>query len=1241
MAIVFSCACGKRYSVDESQAGRPRQCKKCGADLVVPRAEDGDEEKGTKTHRTRKSRAEAEKKRRRTIVISSLAVGGVVVAAGLIILVIALAPGKRGGRAGQGEGGQPAEDGAAATVTQGGYAVVDTLGDAAQVKGDVATEQQRQQLVRKLAQEAPPFDPGRVPTMRSTLGSLVSRSDTSEEWIEMCDKWSRGEPLPQNADSRYMDRQLRGQKLPAKTATAEAKKEAWQPIPIDKPATPFKLGLATGIPLEAHAGGPFHPGVMNGPFFVPFPWWLHFRPPTRAFDLSRDPANRLRYVAKVINPRPPHPIIDVRDGKTVSEFDWRAPVWANPRLSPDGSFMVGTDTYATLEMLLSSTIAGWENGKDTLYIWPKGKTKAPATLKVPGPVDWMEFVAGDQLAYVTYTPKTVVRIHDVAKNQQLGEIEMPDVKPLGQPERKHDETPVFPGLEFYRPMARRGAVSAGGKYIALGCQDGVRLLSVPERKVIGLLPINAKAYRWLNFSADGSRLFGFVIANTPHGEICYLRSWSVVNGMPLDEMTVESEITGPIFAGPIEGLYLASKFLFTKSHLPLDNAPFRIVRLDDEGQALVIGPRSKAPPDTPPPQSVTEKNKTKQTGREPDRMDVPHALFQIKLDWSAAVKKAEPVVALIAERPAARSCDRSGIVLQKSEPPASWTPPSFSPAPTPAPEPDDPAAMHQFAAWPLSFGDDKAALVRYVPNEQHRKRWEVWLDLLDRTTGKRAAPAVKLWDWAHYPDEMSRPTDASGMPPRPLPAIGAVRGDAGLFALVDPDDARRVDVFKPTGEHVLGLLPSERRVDWLGWTRTHLVTVAGGRLAAWDPSSGKAAFEVDGGYTHVGEVAPDSQWVVLWTGKHADVLDASTGKCLGRCQAGGFDGRLQAFTLSPDGKHLAAAFTGWPKPLPGTGPGNTAVVWNLETGKAGLYGFPGDSGRRSRLITPPTCAWVGTEHLLLCGRTLTEPATLLDVRLALPVGSYKIQGGGYNVEQPAVASPDGRLWFPTSAIAGVPKNFNARLANHPDFPAQFAWHTASLPGLHGKDAFLADAAREWVDLASQPVRVEVKVGSDAQNDALARSIARAVQTQGFRIGAGGTVLRVKGTVEETQDTIQFLFGAEAKIPRCALSGRWLSAEKNELWKGQTSWKWSMAGSKYKVSEKSEPVGNPMYSARRYEFNFQGQNPSAAMRDELLDNQAMASNWFQLPNKQFLRAGGQDRQLPVTDTMGTRLPPAAK
>jgi hypothetical protein len=1128
-------------------------------------------------------------------------------------------------------GGGPMPDGAGADdiAAAPGFAVIQALDEAAQLPAEVAQRKADRALVRKLADGAPPPGPDDTVTTRSTLGHLVALDGQPDQWADAIDSRVQGEPGKKDEAAKYVDELLRrgGAGL---SAAVENNSGLWQAIPIDRPATPFKLGLTTGIPLEPSPGGPFHPrGVMGGPYFIPYPAWLTWRLPG----------------AK--SPWPAHPIIDLRDGKTVGTFDWHAPVWANPRLSPDASFLVGTDTPSTLDLIMASTINPRASAKDVIYIWARGKDRE-SSFKVPGPVDWMEFVGNDRLAYVTYTPTTVLRMHDVATNQQIAEIELPGAKAVLRPDRQHDETPVYPGLDHYRPMARRGAVSANYKYVALGCPDGVRVVSLAEHKVIGLLPIkNAEYYRWVNFSADGSRLFAFVVAATPHGAMCFFRSWSVATGAPQEELVLDRFVTGPIYPGPVDGLYVADRFYFTRNPLPLAKLPLHLVRIDDDGTALVIGPRAQAPPTTTPPQSVLERIKYKQAPAEDaNRKDSQYALFTTRIDWSAAVKQVEPVAALFAPRPAARAGDRTGVAAQKAEPPATWTPPPFGPAPTRPAEGDDPKARHQFSTWPVSFGDDGAVRVRFVPRVQHRKRWEVWLDVLDRT-GTRALPPAKLWDWGLFPDQagpLTEDTNQAGqMSPRPLPALAALRPDGSALALVDPNDPRRVDLFKPGGERTAGLLVhADRRIDWLGWSTTHLLTVSAGKLTAWDASAPRALFETAGGYTHVGALAPDRKWLVLWTGKHADILDTTTGTCLGRCQAGGFAGRLEHFTLAPDGKRLAALFTGWPRGMTAAGPGYTAVVWDLQTGKARLFGVAGTALPLGRGIPPlPTCTWAGTEHLLVSGQALTEPTTLLDVRLGLAVGRYKLQGGGYAAGPPALparTSPDGRLWYPTTAIAGAPKGFNPNVGHDPDFPAGFVWRTVVLPGLHGQDAYLVDPGREWIDLSGLPVQVQVKLASRSDSEGFARSLARAVQAQGFTIGRGGTALRVEGTIEETNETLTLAFGGEAKVPQCVISAKWLSAQDTELWKTDSKVPWSKGGSRYKVSDTHSLFG-PGGGVRTLKFDFKGRNPAAAMREELLEGLTSGTpTWLQLPELQFLRVQGRDHPLPVVGTLDVRMPP---
>ena len=135
---------------------------------------------------------------------------------------------------------------------------------------------------------------------------------------------------------------------------------------------------------------------------------------------------------------------------------------------------------------------------------------------------------------------------------------------------------------------------------------------------------------------------------------------------------------------------------------------------------------------------------------------------------------------------------------------------------------------------------------------------------------------------------------------------------------------------------------------------------------------------------------------------------------------------------------------------------------------------------------------------------------------------------------------------------------------------------------------------------------------------------------------------MEGALQDSEESVSFTFGLEAKIPRCVMSAQWLSPQGKELWKGKTTAAWSPAASKYKVSAKTEYIA-PGGGVVRYEFDFKGLSPSSAMRAELMESVAArgGEGWVQLPELQFLRAQGQDHPGPVADLMGVRMPPGEK
>jgi hypothetical protein len=95
----------------------------------------------------------------------------------------------------------------------------------------------------------------------------------------------------------------------------------------------------------------------------------------------------------------------------------------------------------------------------------------------------------------------------------------------------------------------------------------------------------------------------------------------------------------------------------------------------------------------------------------------------------------------------------------------------------------------------------------------------------------------------------------------------------------------------------------ERSGVWVGWAGSRVLYLDGGNLVAFDPAAKREQFSVGGQYQRPIVVAPNGKWVITTVGKkHLEVIDVSTGDCLGRF---GGRGDWHRLALSPDGKRLA------------------------------------------------------------------------------------------------------------------------------------------------------------------------------------------------------------------------------------------------------------------------------------------------------------------------------------------------
>src|SRR5262249_44955096 len=96
-------------------------------------------------------------------------------------------------------------------------------------------------------------------------------------------------------------------------------------------------------------------------------------------------------------------------------------------------------------------------------------------------------------------------------------------------------------------------------------------------------------------------------------------------------------------------------------------------------------------------------------------------------------------------------------------------------------------------------------------------------------------------------------------------------------------------------------------------------------------TAAKAVFAVHGGYAAPCDLARSRQWGVFAAPGRLDVLDVTTGKCLGRCRARGLPASCEVVRLSLDARRLLVVakrnaasgrqlYTGW--------------VWDLGKGTA-------------------------------------------------------------------------------------------------------------------------------------------------------------------------------------------------------------------------------------------------------------------------------------------------------------------
>ncbi len=465
--------------------------------------------------------------------------------------------------------------------------------------------------------------------------------------------------------------------------TEEAAPPRWtipaDPLPAD-PGYQYRADLRIPLQTTMLDNNTVYPSVFadrNGPFALLMPHWTE-PPYARA---SETPGGKRRVFLKE-NPQQPPPVIDLRTGETVGEFSWKSPFWSNARLSPNGEYLVGPDAAPF-----------WLRGQEwpgigiaepnMLFVWKQKADKPLHKLPVEGVVLWAEFVNDNQFAVYLVGEKSTLKVWDVATGKLAATIPL-SVAPF------QIGTDPKEGQWGYFPSGLIGAVSAGGKYVAVGGLDGIAVVSLAEQREVGTLPVtlgehkHQTEYQGMAFSPDGEKLLA--ILNSGTNQIKF-RSWSATTGKELREQSLAFRTYGQIIPDPeLDALIVTgapstgwgpgfwqhvsdretgARLLEAKTGRILASHQ-TIVRWSDQGAVLAVGPLLEEAANGQPEQVLPG-------------VGLPRIYLYATETVQTAFRDAANLTDFgMAKRPEPTEPDRSLVKSLVPEPPVAWqAPPTF------------------------------------------------------------------------------------------------------------------------------------------------------------------------------------------------------------------------------------------------------------------------------------------------------------------------------------------------------------------------------------------------------------------------------------------------------------------------------------------------------------------------------------------------------------------------------------
>jgi hypothetical protein len=905
---------------------------------------------------------------------------------------------------------------------------------------------------------------------------------------------------------------------------------------------------------------------------------------------------------------------DLASGKKLGEFSKAAPIDRLTRLSPDGGRIACYD---------SGGAAG------TIDVWEAGGDRPAARLKPAGGVFWFDFMPDSRrlAAHCIGTEDQRLQVWDVTGGRAISDAALPanlfphpgtaaKANPRtgrGRSRPGDPPSPVMPPRNP-KPDPYAGAVSPGGRYVALSTSGRFVLVSVADCQVAGDLPWQDGQWRVraAQFSADGLEFQAilYLPKTGMHGreepaQGGRLHCWEMEKGTSVVDVTLSTPLAaGPILTGPDAGSLVVSGNYDWALPAPgsLQATPESAGMVVDRGTGAVLAKLPFCP--------VARLTDGRLAGYEPNRVVADkygHFVVDDKAGRFAVCTKPDPASlagpadearAELQGLPPAKDGDRSAVRAVEPQPPAAWSVPARAAV--------APGALVASVPVPapgvLLVAANRAAVVTQSRHEQPKAHLNTEVTYLDLQKGTAGGETLVLRTILE---------NAAPNGPQVQKGAGPYFGDlspSGAIVLRDPDDPRRVDARDGSGKWIAGLRPYNQILDWAGWSADgKLLTLGGGQLTAWELPSCKAVYEMNCGRDAKVIMTPDHTLAVVATAGRLDVLDAATGECRGRLDA---PGQLLSLALSADGQHLAALFAA--RRGAGLRPGWREVrAWSLADGRS--EGVAPVAALNSRL------QWAGPRQVLVGG------VSLVDLEVGWATALLQAPAG----RMPLAVSPDDRLWYlvtetlPQGTDRQSIRDRALRIAQGK--PADLTGPTRLVAATRPPPA-----GGELVFGPKVPLRLEVEFDGPSHKAAAVAAWTACARDMGFTVGDGGWTLKMSAREQETNTTMDFGPGGsllQVRVPMVSGKAELVAPDGTVVQTSSFTQRFPGRASKY-FKKKQDVVVGP--NGRWIElYDFRGQDPKTAMADEVWERYVIDARFY---GACVWKAGGKYEVLPRQEAL---------